>query len=48
MNHKRLAIFALVAVFIVAFFAFDLSQYFSLAYLKSQQAAVAAQVTSQP
>ncbi|MBP7080266.1 MAG: FAD-dependent oxidoreductase [Rhodocyclaceae bacterium] len=48
MNHKRLAIFALVAVFIVAFFAFDLSQYFSLAYLKSQQAAVAAQVSSQP
>lgn len=48
MNHKRLAIFALVAAFIVAFFAFDLSQYFSLAYLKSQQDVVAAQVSAQP
>ena len=48
MNHKRLAIFALLAAFIVVFFAFDLSHYFSLAYLKSQQDAVAAQVSAQP
>ena len=48
MSYKRIAIFALVASFIVAFFAFDLSHYFSLAYLKSQQDAVAAQVSAQP
>jgi uncharacterized membrane protein YdjX (TVP38/TMEM64 family) len=46
--NKRLAIFVLIAAFVVAFFAFDLSQYLSLAYLKSQQVAVADQVSAQP
>ncbi len=48
MNQKRLLIFGLLLAFIVAFFAFDLSQYFSLGFLKSQQDSVAALVSSQP
>ncbi|MCU0951198.1 MAG: FAD-dependent oxidoreductase [Burkholderiaceae bacterium] len=42
MNRSKLVVLALVIVAIVAFFAFDLSRFLSLEYLKSQQAALAA------
>ncbi|MBK7685191.1 MAG: FAD-dependent oxidoreductase [Rhodocyclaceae bacterium] len=48
MNSKRAFIFGVIVAFIVAFFAFDLSQYLSLSFLKSQQDSVAALVSSQP
>ncbi|MBK9624579.1 MAG: FAD-dependent oxidoreductase [Rhodocyclaceae bacterium] len=48
MNHKRAFIFGVIVAFIVAFFAFDLTQYLSLSFLKSQQDSVAALVSSQP
>lgn len=48
MNHKRAFIFGVIVAFIVAFFAFDLSQYLSLSFLKNQQDSVAALVSSQP
>lgn len=40
MINPRMAVLALIAALVVAFFAFDLGQYFSLDYLKSQQAAL--------
>lgn len=48
MKAKQLVVLALVATLIAAFFAFDLGQYFSLAYIKSQQAAVLAQYEAHP
>jgi uncharacterized membrane protein YdjX (TVP38/TMEM64 family) len=41
MNQKktRVAIFALIAIFIVSFFYFDLGRYFTLEYFKGQQQA---------
>ena len=39
---KRLALFAIIAVAIVAFFVFDLDQYLTLAALKEGQATFAA------
>ena len=48
MNSKRAFIFGVIVAFIIAFFAFDLSQYLSLSFLKSQQDSVAALVSSQP
>ncbi len=38
MNTKKIVVLALVLVFIGAFFALDLGQYFSLEYLKANQA----------
>jgi dihydrolipoamide dehydrogenase len=41
-NSKRLVIAVIVVALIVAFFAFDLGRYFSLEYLKAQQANIMA------
>lgn len=40
MTAGRLVLAAIIALLIVAFFAFDLAQYFSLEYLKSHQASL--------
>ena len=48
MNKNKLLLALGVVVVIVAFFAFDLGRYFSLAYLKSSQAQFAALYESQP
>jgi pyruvate/2-oxoglutarate dehydrogenase complex dihydrolipoamide dehydrogenase (E3) component/uncharacterized membrane protein YdjX (TVP38/TMEM64 family) len=48
MNKNKLALALGVVALIVAFFAFDLGRYFSLAYLKSSQAQFAALYESQP
>ena len=48
MNKNKLLLALGVVVLIVAFFAFDLGRYFSLAYLKSSQARFAALYESQP
>ncbi len=40
MKRSKIALFALAAALIAAFFAFDLEQYFRLEYFKSQQAAI--------
>ena len=40
MTKGRLILIAVIAAAVAAFFIFDLGQYFSLAYLKSQQAAL--------
>ena len=42
MARSRLLLLVLIAAAIVAFFGFDLGRFFSLAYLKSEQAAFAA------
>ena len=48
MNKNKLLLALAGVVLIVAFFAFDLGRYFSLAYLKSSQAQFAALYESQP
>ena len=48
MNKNKLLLALAVVVLIVAFFAFDLGRYFSLAYLKSSQAQFGALYESQP
>ncbi len=48
MKAKQLIVLALLAALIAAFFVIDLGQYFSLAYIKSQQAAVLAQYDAHP
>ncbi len=48
MKKSKLLVFALIAAGIVAFFAFDLKQYFSLDYFQSQRAAIEAQVGAHP
>ena len=45
---KKLALLALIAVAVVAFFAFDLRHYFTLDFFKSQQAAIDAYYRAQP
>ena len=45
---KRLALLALIAVAIAAFFAFDLHRYFTLEYFRTQQAAIDAYYRSNP
>jgi pyruvate/2-oxoglutarate dehydrogenase complex dihydrolipoamide dehydrogenase (E3) component/uncharacterized membrane protein YdjX (TVP38/TMEM64 family) len=40
MNKGKLLVLVLIAALVAAFFAFDLGQYLSLAYIKSQQAAL--------
>jgi pyruvate/2-oxoglutarate dehydrogenase complex dihydrolipoamide dehydrogenase (E3) component/uncharacterized membrane protein YdjX (TVP38/TMEM64 family) len=45
---KRLALLALIAVAIAAFFAFDLHHYFSSEYFRTQQAAIEAYYRSHP
>ena len=48
MSKKKLFIVALLVALIVAFFAFDLGRFLSLAYLKSQQAGFAALYAESP
>lgn len=48
MNKSRLLVFAVIAAAIVAFFVFDLKQYFTLDYFQSQRAAIEAQVQAHP
>ena len=48
MPKARLILIAAIAVLVAAFFIFDLGQYFSLAYLKSQQAAIDAYTRAHP
>ena len=40
MNAKKIIILAIVAILVACFFIFDLGQYFSLEYIKSQQEAL--------
>jgi pyruvate/2-oxoglutarate dehydrogenase complex dihydrolipoamide dehydrogenase (E3) component/uncharacterized membrane protein YdjX (TVP38/TMEM64 family) len=47
-TRGRWILLALIAALLTAYFAFDLGQYFSLAYLKSQQAAIDAYYRSNP
>jgi len=39
-KSRLLLVLAVIIVLVGAFFVFDLGQYFSLAYVKSQQAAI--------
>ena len=48
MSKKKWLIVALLAAAVVAFFAFDLGRFLSLAYLKSQQASFAALYAQSP
>ncbi len=48
MTRGRWLLIALIAALVAAYFAFDLGQYFSLGYLKSQQAAIDAYYRSNP
>ncbi len=48
MNKKKLLILALVLTAVTLFFVFDLKQYFTLNYFKSQQAAIDAHVAAHP
>ena len=48
MNPKKLAILAILAMAVAAFFAFDLGRYFSLAYIKQSQTAFVAYYDQRP
>jgi pyruvate/2-oxoglutarate dehydrogenase complex dihydrolipoamide dehydrogenase (E3) component/uncharacterized membrane protein YdjX (TVP38/TMEM64 family) len=48
MNNRKIALVILILVLLAAFFLFDIGQYLNLDALKSQQAALDAQVTAQP
>ncbi len=48
MSKSKLLVFAILAAAIAAFFIFDLKQYFSLDYFKSQRAVIDAYVTAHP
>ncbi len=48
MNKNKFALLVLLAAGVVAFFYFDLSQYFSLAFLKSSQQSFAAYYAAHP
>jgi pyruvate/2-oxoglutarate dehydrogenase complex dihydrolipoamide dehydrogenase (E3) component/uncharacterized membrane protein YdjX (TVP38/TMEM64 family) len=48
MNKNKLVVLVVVAALIVAFFAFDLGRFFSLAYLKSSQAQFAELYQARP
>jgi pyruvate/2-oxoglutarate dehydrogenase complex dihydrolipoamide dehydrogenase (E3) component/uncharacterized membrane protein YdjX (TVP38/TMEM64 family) len=48
MNKGRLLVFTLIAAGIIAFFAFDLKQYFTLEYFQAQRAAIDAEVQTRP
>jgi pyruvate/2-oxoglutarate dehydrogenase complex dihydrolipoamide dehydrogenase (E3) component/uncharacterized membrane protein YdjX (TVP38/TMEM64 family) len=47
-SKSRLVLVIVIAVLIVAFFAFDLQRYFSLDYFKQQQAAIDAHFDAEP
>ena len=48
MTRSRILVFTAAAFVIVAFFYFDLTEYFQLDYLKSEQSQLAAQVADEP
>jgi len=48
MSKGKLAVFALIIALVVAFFAFDLKQYFSIDYFQSKRAAIDAYYASHP
>ncbi len=48
MKKNKLVLMAAIAALIVAFFAFDLDRYFTLAFFKSQQAAIDGYVQASP
>ena len=48
MSKSKLLVFAILATAIAAFFIFDLKQYFSLDYFKSQRAVIDAYVSANP
>ena len=48
MDKKKLAIVAVIIVFIAAFWALDLGRFFNFEYIKSQQQALADQVATAP
>lgn len=48
MKKSKLLVFALIAAGIVAFFAFDLKQYFTLDYFQAQRAVIDAEVQARP
>ena len=48
MKKSKLLVFIVIAAAIAAFFIFDLKQYFSLDYFKSQRAAIDAYVAASP
>ena len=48
MNLKKLAVIALLVLAVMAFFVFDLSRFFSLAYIKESQASFIAVYEQRP
>ena len=48
MTKGRVALLVLIALVVAGFFAFDLGQYLTLDYIKSQQAQLDGLVASQP
>lgn len=48
MNIKKLAVVLLIAILVAGFFVFDLGQYFTLDYLKSQREAIQAYFEANP
>ena len=48
MNSRKIAVLALILVLLAGFFVFDIGQYFSLDAIKTQQAALDAQVEAHP
>ena len=48
MNKSKILVFAIIAAAVIAFFAFDLKQYFSIDFFQSQRAAIEAEVAARP
>ena len=48
MNKSKLVVLAVIAALVVAFFAFDLKQYFSIEYFQSQRTAIMAYFEAHP
>ena len=48
MKRNRLILLAVIAMLVVAYFAFDLGRYFTLDFFKSQQAAIDGYVRARP
>ena len=48
MKKSKLLVLAIIVTAVIAFFAFDLKQYFTLDYFQSQRAAIEAQVQAYP
>ena len=48
MKKSRLALIAVIAIAIAAFFLFDLGRFFTLEFFKSQQAAIAGYFNANP